>query len=173
MCFASASWNVLLKDLYVLGYGNQEKSSAVPSQPEFYPSRNNAATEEEEREGGSKPNQLDMAKVAARRRRMGREKRESRREEDGCEAQGQENSGPPQLLYLSPPLFIITRLHIIEGAACFCHAAHVIPGPLNHSSIDKTNMTEPANLAGVLCGLPSSLSFFLGAADEKVKSSRN
>ena len=87
----------------------------MPSQPEFYPSRNNAATEEEEREGGSKPNELDMAKVAARRRRMGRKKRESRRE-DGCEAQGQENSGPPSL---SPPLFIITRLHIIEreGAA--------------------------------------------------------
>ena len=62
---------------------------------------------------GSKPNELDMAKVAARRRRMGREKRESRRE-DGCEAQGQENSGPPSL---SPPLFIITRLHIIEGGS--------------------------------------------------------
>ena len=68
MCFAGASWNVLLKDLYVLGYGNQEKSSAVPRQREFHPSRNNAATGEEERgrgnEGGrlgrgSKPNELD------------------------------------------------------------------------------------------------------------------
>ena len=79
------------------------------------------------------------------------------------------------LPYLSPPLFIITRLHIIEGESGFCYAAHVIPGPLNHSSIDKTNMTEPANSEGVLCSaafLPSSLSF-LGAADEKVKSSRN
>ena len=76
-------------------------------------------------------------------------------------------------LPLSPPLFIITRLHIIEGGSGFCYAAHVIPGPLNHSSIDKTNMTEPANSEGVLSGLPPSLSFFLGAADEKVKSSRN
>ena len=144
----------------------------MPSQPEFYPSRNNAAPEEDGgRPGwGSKPNELDMAKVAARRRRMGREKRESRRE-DGCEAQGQENSGPSSLS--STVYHYKIAYHRRREPHCFCYAAHVIPGPLNHSSIDKTNMTEPANSEGVLCGLPSSLSFFLGAADEKVKSSRN
>ena len=54
----------------------------MPSLPEFYPSRNNAATEEEGRGGGrpgwgSKPNELDTDKVAGG--RIG-EKRESRSE---------------------------------------------------------------------------------------------
>ena len=130
----------------------------MPSLPEFYPSRNNAATEgkRKESEGREVDPDGDQSRTNWTRPKSlqegewgGKREKADRREEDGCEAQGQENSSPPPAPS-SPPLFIITRLHIIEGGRRFCYAAHVIPGPLNHSSIDKTNMKELANSEGVL-----------------------